>query len=245
MLRKRLVAPSVLTSLNLFLGFLSTIASSQERFVTASWLIILAGVFDMLDGKLARFTRSYSDFGVELDSLADVVSFGAAPAFLVYYAQLGHLGTFGTLVSVLPLVFGAIRLARFNVHLGGFEKGNYEGMPIPSQAACLAAYLIFCDALWGGPRFPAVTFILVVFLSVMMVSTVEFEAMPKFSLRQGRKNTVHMALFLVGVTIVLVQPSVTLFPLTLIYIFLQLFRAIAEHLRETEEDSVADVRLLK
>lgn len=245
MLRKRLLAPSVLTSLNLFLGFLSTIASSQERFVTAAWLIILAGVFDLLDGKLARFTKGYSDFGVELDSLADVVSFGAAPAFLVYYAQLSHLGTFGTLVSVLPLLFGAIRLARFNVHLSSFEKGNYEGMPIPSQAACLASYLIFCDALWDGPRFPAVTLILVVFLSIMMVSTVEFEAMPKFSVRQGRRNTVHMALFLLGVTIVLVRPALTLFPLTLIYIFIQLFRAIVEHLRETEEDPVADVQLLE
>lgn len=243
MLRKRLLAPSVLTCLNLFLGFLSAIASSQERFVTAAWLIILAGVFDMLDGKLARFTKSYSDFGVELDSLADVVSFGAAPAFLVYYAQLSHLGPIGTIISVLPLVFGAIRLARFNVHLSGFEKGNFEGMPIPSQAICLASYFIFCYALWDGPRFPAITLILVVFLSILMVSTIEFEAMPKFSLRQGRKNTVHMALFLFGVTIVVLWPSPTLFPLALIYIFGQLFRAIIERLRETEEESVADVSL--
>lgn len=245
MLRKRLLAPSILTCLNLFLGFLSILASSQERFVTAAWLIILAAVFDMLDGKVARFTKSYSEFGVELDSLADVVSFGAAPAFLVYFSQLGHLGPFGTLVSVLPLVFGAIRLARFNVHLSGFEKGNFEGMPIPSQATCLASYLMFCDALWDGPRFPAVMVILVVLLSIMMVSTIEFETMPKFSLRKGRKNTVQMTLFLVGISVVLLRPSLMLFPLTLLYIFVQLTRAVIRHAREQQEEPVTDVGLFE
>lgn len=245
MLRKRLLAPSILTCLNLFLGFLSILASSQERFVTAAWLILLAAVFDMLDGKVARYTKSYSDFGVELDSLADVVSFGAAPSFLVYFSLLSHLGPFGTLISVLPLIFGAIRLARFNVHLSGFEKGNFEGMPIPSQATCLASYLMFCDALWDGPRFPAVMVILVIFLSIMMVSTVEFETMPKFSLRKGRKNTVQITLFLIGLSVVVVWPSLTLFPLTLLYIFVQLARAVVRHAREHDEEPVADVSLFE
>jgi len=245
MLRKRLLAPSILTCLNMFAGFLSIIASTKEQFVTACWLIILAAVFDMLDGKVARFTKSYSDFGVELDSLADVVSFGAAPAFLVYFAQLNDLGAIGTIASVLPLVFGAIRLARFNVHLSSFEKGNFEGMPIPSQASCLASYMIFSHELWDGPRFPAVTFMLVVFLAVLMVSTVEFETMPKFSLRKGRKNTVLMSMFLLGLAIVIVQPKLMLFPLTLLYILVQLVRAIIKHAREEDDDSVADVSLLK
>ncbi len=260
MVRKRMLAPSILTCLNLFLGFLSILASSQERFVTAAWLILLAAVFDMLDGKVARATKSYSEFGVELDSLADVVSFGAAPAFLVYFAKLKelapitidldyfgpiHLGSIGTIISVLPLVFGAIRLARFNVHLSGFEKGNFEGMPIPSQATCLASYLMFCDALWDGPRFPVVMVILVIFLSIMMVSTVEFETMPKFSLRKGRKNTVQMTLFLICIIIVARWPSLTLFPLTLLYIFSQLIRAVVRHAREHDEEPVADVSLFE
>jgi CDP-diacylglycerol--serine O-phosphatidyltransferase len=229
----------------MFLGFLSILASSQEQFVKAAWLIILAAVFDMLDGKVARYTKSYSKFGVELDSLADVVSFGAAPAFLVYFAQLRHLGPIGTIISVLPLVFGAIRLARFNVHLSGFEKGNFEGMPIPSQAICLASYLMFCDALWEGPRFPAVLATLVIFLSIMMVSTVEFETMPKFSLRKGRKNTVLMSMFLLGLAIAVAGRSLTLFPLTLLYIFVQLARAVVRNLRENDEEPVADVSLFE
>jgi CDP-diacylglycerol--serine O-phosphatidyltransferase len=229
----------------MFVGFLAILATTKGQFVTASWLIILAAVFDMLDGKVARYTKSYSDFGVELDSLADVVSFGAAPAFLVYFAQLNDLGAIGTIVSVFPLVFGAIRLARFNVHLSSFEKGNFEGMPIPSQATCLASYMIFCDALWGGPRFLAVVFMLVIFLSVLMVSTVEFESMPKFSLHKGRKNTVLMSLLLLGLAIVAVEPSLTLFPLTLLFILIQLVRAIVRRLREEEDDTVADVRLLE
>jgi CDP-diacylglycerol--serine O-phosphatidyltransferase len=227
------------------LGFLSILASSQERFVTAAWLIFLAAVFDMLDGKVARFTKSYSEFGVELDSLADVVSFGAAPSFLVYFSLLGHLGPFGTLISVLPLVFGAIRLARFNVHLSGFEKGNFEGMPIPSQATSIASYILFCDALWDGPRYPAVMVILVVFLSIMMVSTVEFETLPKFSFHKGRKNTVLMMLFVACLGIVVVRPSLTLFPLTLLYVFVQLARAVMRHARENQEDPVADVSLFE
>ena len=131
----RAVVPSLFTTLNIFCGFLSILSVAQGHFQTAAWFIILAAIFDSLDGVMARITRSSSQFGVELDSLADVVSFGAAPSFMVYQAHLYTLGNWGIIIAALPVVFGAIRLARFNVQLVGFNKDYFNGLPIPMHAS--------------------------------------------------------------------------------------------------------------
>jgi CDP-diacylglycerol--serine O-phosphatidyltransferase len=242
MIRKRLFAPNLFTIFNLFLGFLAIIFSTQERFVTAAWLIIIASVCDMLDGKIARATRSYSQFGIEFDSLADVVSFGAAPAILLFLAQLGALGTFGAIISFVPLAAGAIRLARFNTHTQGFTKSRFfEGMPIPAAATLICSYVLFSDYHWEGLRFPAFTVLLVLMASVLMVSTMDFEGMPKFSFRGGRRNTVLMLLFVTSTVLVLMNPGKVMFPLALIYILVQLSRAVMHHLRPEEEAPLPDV----
>src|SRR5258707_1365475 len=103
----RAVVPSLFTVLNIFCGFLSLLATTRGDFDTAAWFIIVAGVFDVLDGAMARITKSFSDFGVELDSLCDVVSFGVAPSFLVYNLSLHSLNGMGMLISAMPMVFGA------------------------------------------------------------------------------------------------------------------------------------------
>ncbi|MEK6565926.1 MAG: CDP-diacylglycerol--serine O-phosphatidyltransferase, partial [Bacteroidota bacterium] len=108
----RAVVPSLFTVLNIFCGFLAIIYISRGRIEMAIWFILLAAAFDSFDGIMARITRSSSQFGVELDSLADVVSFGAAPAFMIYQAHLQTMENWGIIVSSMPLVFGAIRLAR-------------------------------------------------------------------------------------------------------------------------------------
>ena len=127
MFPKRVLAPGFLTSMNLFLGFYAIISSSKGDFVTASWLIILAAVFDAFDGKVARATKSMSRFGVEFDSLADAISFGLAPSFLLYQIHLNKMGPAGLIISFFPLIFGTIRLARFNVGVSGPEKINFKG----------------------------------------------------------------------------------------------------------------------
>jgi CDP-diacylglycerol--serine O-phosphatidyltransferase len=244
MIRKQLVAPNLFTIFNLFLGFLAIVFSTQERFVVAAWLIIIASVCDMLDGKIARATRGFSNFGIEFDSLADVVSFGAAPAIMMYLAQLQQLGVFGLVISFTPLAAGAIRLARFNTHTSGFAKSRFfEGMPIPAAASLLCSYVLFSYHNLDGMRVPGITVVLMLMASVLMVSTIEFDAMPYFSFRRGRKNTVLMLLFVVATIGVLKYPGVMMFPLAMLYIFVQLSRAVINHLRPDEEEPLPDVSI--
>jgi CDP-diacylglycerol--serine O-phosphatidyltransferase len=244
MIRKQLVAPNLFTIFNLFLGFLAIVFSTQGRFSAAAWLIIIAAVCDVLDGKIARATRGYSNFGVEFDSLADVVSFGAAPAIMIYLAQLQHLGVFGLVISFTPLAAGAIRLARFNTHVSGFTKSRFfEGMPIPTAATLLCSYVLFSFHNLDGMRVPGVTVALVFMAAVLMVSTIEFESMPYFSFRRGRKNTVLMLLVVASTIVVLKYPGLMMFPMAMLYIFVQLSRAVINHLRPEEEEPLPDVSI--
>lgn len=226
MFPKRMLAPGFLTVLNLFLGFNAVILVAAQNYVTASWLIILAGIFDAFDGKVARATKSYSEFGIEFDSLADVLSFGVAPSFLVYQVHLNKMGPAGLVISFFPLVFGAIRLARFNVHISGFEKGSYEGLPIPAAAATLASFVIFNYHFWDEMWMPSLILPLVIILSLLMVSTLEFDPLPNFSFRHGRKNNVMLAILLGGVTLVIFFPQEALFPLALAYIVYSIARGL-------------------
>ncbi len=235
MFPKRLLAPGFLTVMNLFLGFYSVILSANENFMMASWLIILAAIFDAFDGKVARVTKSFSQFGVEFDSLADVVSFGVAPSFLIYRVHMHNMGPAGLFLSFFPLVFGAIRLARFNVHLTGFEKGNFEGLPIPAAAATLASFVTFNYYLWKELWIPSLILPLVVLVSLLMVSTIEFDALPKFSFTHGRKNNVLLTCLLVGVVLVVFFPNQVLFPLAFVYILYSTVRALFQYSRNPQD----------
>jgi CDP-diacylglycerol--serine O-phosphatidyltransferase len=202
-------------------------------------------VCDYLDGKIARATTSFSKFGIEFDSLADVVSFGVAPTMLIYCAQLREHEPVGLIASFLPLAAGAIRLARFNSSLSGFEKHNYTGMPIPTSAGLICSYIIFSHQLWEEMRLPALSIILVVATAVLMVSSIEFEAMPKFSFRRGRRNTMLFVLVALCLTTLAFFPAEVLFPLAAGYILSQLGRALFHYLRDDEEESVPDVSVSK
>ncbi len=137
------ILPNLLTTGNLFFGFFSIIKSLQGQFGWAAVAILLAGIFDILDGRVARMTHSSSEFGVQYDSLCDLVSFGLAPAFLMFQYGLHELGRLGWMVSFIFLACGALRLARFNVFSAiGQATGDFIGLPIP-----LAAYNIACFVL--------------------------------------------------------------------------------------------------
>jgi CDP-diacylglycerol--serine O-phosphatidyltransferase len=182
----RAVVPSLFTTLNIFCGFMSFVNATDGKFQVAAWFIILAAIFDSLDGVMARITRSSSQFGVELDSLADVVSFGAAPSFLAYQSYLREFGSVGILISSLPLIFGAIRLARFNVQLVGFDKEHFKGLPIPMQAMTLCAFVLqnytegYGYVGWSKDLLAP----LVIGLSLLMVSRIKYDTLPKLS-RKG------------------------------------------------------------
>src|SRR3989337_3829126 len=128
------VIPNLFTAMNMFCGFLSIITASNGNYNYAAWLIIVAAIFDGLDGIVARLTKSSSELGVELDSLSDIVSFGCAPPFLMYSTYLYNFVHIGIILSSLPLIAGGFRLARFNVQLVGFEKSFFIGLPIPTAA---------------------------------------------------------------------------------------------------------------
>lgn len=243
----RAVVPSLFTVLNVFCGLLSILHSSRGEIELGAWFIILAGVFDTFDGIMARITRSSSQFGVELDSLADVVSFGAAPSVLVYFGLLHSLNSVGLLISAMPLVFGAIRLARFNVQLVGFEKDSFKGLPIPACAITICAFFLefYSEGYrleeWSRNTLPP----LVIILSLLMVSGVKYETLPKFSKKGFRAHPWRVAFFSVGGLAILLSRGRLFFPVLIAFIGFGILRAVFEFVkrlmgrmdREPEEDS--------
>lgn len=201
----RAAVPSFFTLMNLFSGYLAIVQIHEGNFTYACWLIVLAGFFDAMDGMVARMANGESLFGVELDSLADVVSFGAAPAFLVYNYGLHVFGELGLVVSALPAICGAVRLARFNLAFEGEKKDHFDGLPIPGQAIALVAVVLNYDAVAVLRPATATEFAplvpIVIVLSGLMVSSVQFDAIPKPTAQYFRTHP-RMALAF-GVALVL------------------------------------------
>jgi CDP-diacylglycerol--serine O-phosphatidyltransferase len=227
----RTFVPSLFTAFNIFCGFLSIIFASQGRFNIAAWAIIVAAVFDSLDGIMARMTRSSSQFGVELDSLADVVSFGVAPSFMVYQVYLSTIEPWGILIAALPVVLGAVRLARFNVQLIGFDKEYFKGLPIPMQAITICAFILQFgyDKISGDSLAGIELIVLVVVLSLLMVSHVKYDTMPKLSKLQLKSHPYKFIIifiaFLVLVFSKLLLDNNYLFLMLMLYIVFGLIRA--------------------
>ncbi len=137
--------PNLFTASSIFVGVISLVEGSKGHFVQAAWLILLTLLFDGLDGRIARLTHTASRFGVEFDSLADIISFGIAPAMLLYFYVGQHHGKFGILLSALYVIFGAVRLARFNVTTARNDPNVFIGLPIPTAAVALATSLLFLE----------------------------------------------------------------------------------------------------
>jgi CDP-diacylglycerol--serine O-phosphatidyltransferase len=200
--------PSFFTLLNLFCGFLALTQVWEGGFMLACWLIVLAGFFDLLDGMMARLTNAVSPFGVELDSLSDVVSFGIAPSFLVYVYSLNAFEPLGLIVSALPALCGAVRLARYNMSFDGEKKDYFEGLPIPVQAVTVVALILTAETVTWGPLLAQVQVLVpvVIILSALMVSSINFDALPRPTVAYIRARPKKMlAYVLAGVLIVGLQ----------------------------------------
>ena len=178
----RVAVPSFFTLMNLLCGFLALTQVLEGAFVMTCWLIVLAGFFDLLDGMLARLTDADSTFGVQLDSLSDVVSFGVAPSFLVYAYALDTFGPLGMIVSALPALCGSVRLARYNVNSETDDKEGFEGLPIPGQAIAIVALILAAEnSEWGAYLALdslQVLLPIVVVLSGLMLSSIRFDSIP-------------------------------------------------------------------
>ncbi|HUI11515.1 MAG TPA: CDP-diacylglycerol--serine O-phosphatidyltransferase [Bacteroidota bacterium] len=229
----RAVVPSLFTVLNMFCGFLSLIHSSAGDYISASWFIILAAGFDAFDGIMARITKSSSEFGVQIDSLSDVVSFGAAPAFLVYRLNLASLGSVGVLLSSLVMIFGGLRLARFNVQLTGFDKEYFTGLPIPASAITLASFTLNFYPQGGvlDPTAAALLPYIVVALSLLMVSKVRYDTLPRVSRRAIRREPWKFLFAVLAVIVVVVTGGSAVFPLLLLFIALGIVRYLVAMVR--------------
>lgn len=204
------ILPNACTSMNLFCGYLSIVMTSQGEFLLAGWLILIANIFDILDGRLARLTSVSSRFGAELDSLADLVSFGVAPAFLVYTRYLEHDKFWGLIVSGIFMLCGALRLARFNITPHS-RQDVFEGLPIPAGAGILATMTIYELQFFNFLKIPSMVIPAVVLVtSFLMVSKIEYPAMKKTPQTSGKRKLM-VVLLLVAL---FVNPPMTLFFIT-------------------------------
>jgi CDP-diacylglycerol--serine O-phosphatidyltransferase len=241
--------PNLMTITNLFLGFVAILLVFDGRVITAAWMIIAAGVLDALDGKLARFISTPTLFGMELDSLADLLSFGVAPAILLYINYFQQLGGLGILLGFSPILFCAVRLAKYNITTTlPDEHIVFHGLPTPVQASILVSYVIFNYAAWGHLKYGFVLTPLVIMSSLLMVSPIPYDAFPRLSFRGPRSNKIKLSLLLVGLILVLYKPSLMFFLVVTVYVVGGGFKGLyqmkfrpqdLEELKEIEDESWA------
>lgn len=218
------IIPNLFTAINMFCGFLSILSASEGNFNYAAWLIFIAAIFDALDGMVARLTNSSSELGVELDSLSDIVSFGAAPSFLLYKTYFYSLGTWGIIISALPLIAGGFRLARFNIQLVGFSKSFFLGLPIPSSALTIASFVLaFYNDEFPKPISDFITPLILV-LSFLMVSNIRYETLPTISLKSIKEKPYHFIFLIIAVILVAMMYTKGLFLAFVFMIVIGIFR---------------------
>jgi len=212
------IIPSLLTAANLFCGFYAIVSVLKSDYVTAAIAILIAMLFDGFDGKIARLTNSTSRFGVEFDSLSDLVSFGVAPGLLIYTWALNGYGKIGWLAVFLFVVCGAMRLARFNVQTSVSDSKYFLGLPIPAAAGLVATTVIFDDHIleMGKEVRPIVVLVMTYLLAYLMVSTIKYRSFKDVHLGERKPLSALVAAVLLLIVIV-AQPQIMLFVLFVLY----------------------------
>lgn len=189
------IFPNLFTAASAFLGVISVIASANGQFENAAIYILLSLIFDGLDGRVARMTNATSKFGAEFDSLADIVAFGVAPAMLFYFT-VGHMyGKLGSLLCAMYVVFGAIRLARFNVMIGSVEPSVFIGVPIPTAAVVVAMWILVYKEHAILQGFEWIMLIGLGTLSFLMVSNIRYPSFKKVDFKKA--NVIRILIYLV------------------------------------------------
>ena len=223
------VLPNLFTTLNLFCGFYAVIAAIRGSYVAASISILIAVLFDALDGKIARVTKTTSRFGVEYDSLADLISFGLAPGLMIYLWALKPLGRIGWLAAFLFMACGALRLARFNTQVSSISSDYFVGLPIPAAAGMNAVtVLIYHKFSLSAESNPVLILILLYALSFLMVSTIKYNSFKKPEFFRKMKFNVLVAFMLIFIFIA-AQPSIALFLFGVAYVGSGPFNLLKHH----------------
>lgn len=175
--------PNLFTAASIFTGFYAIALALEHQFSAAAWFTFLALIFDGLDGRVARMTNTASHFGVEFDSLADIVAFGVAPAFLLYLYAGEAYGRLGIVVSALFIIFGAVRLARFNVTTSRIEPSVFIGLPIPTAAIMISIAILLLEHYPVYSELKVFILPLAVILAVLMVSNIRYPSFKKMNLK--------------------------------------------------------------
>jgi len=213
------ILPNLLTTGNLLCGFWAIISVFQEQFYYAAVAILLASVFDAFDGKVAKLSRATSKFGMQYDSLADLVSFGIAPALLAFSWALRPYGKFGWLAAFTFVACGAIRLARYNVMASSGETKYFKGVPIPVAAAMIAlTILLYLRLVETGWIKDIVILVMIYVLAFLMVSNIRYFSFKELGLAK-RKPISSFVFVVLSLIVIVMEPVVVLSAFVLFYVF--------------------------
>ncbi len=215
------VFPGIFTMGNLVCGFIAIISVSQNEILIGSHFILLAAFLDILDGKVARLAGVTSNFGVELDSLADFTSFGIAPAFLVHSIKLQGMGQWGWIIGVVYIMAASYRLARYNLLAQSDEKQNFLGLPVPAAGLGLVTFVIFSSEVWGSFQYTEYLVGMVILFAALMVSQIEYDVFPD---RPTRADLPKIGIVVIAAIGAFVNYKLVLFPLIGLYILYGLYR---------------------
>lgn len=242
-----LIFPNLFTTGNLFCGFYAIVASLKGNYYFAAYSIMAAALFDMMDGRVARWVKGVSHFGKEYDSLADLVSFGVAPAIFVYLWALSSFPRLGWLASFLFVACGALRLARFNVISNKTDPGYFIGLPIPAAATIVAtSYLFFRELHLSTSRNPLLL-LMVFFMASLMVSTLKYKSYKKPYWLIKSEFFSNMVFLLLILIIVAINPEVLIFSLLMLYVVQGLVMNAVEQLlklrkKPSQEEVLTDAK---
>ncbi len=206
--------PNILTTFGLFAGFLAIILATNEQYSEAAIAIFIAMLWDGLDGRVARLTNTQSEFGEQYDSMADMVSFGVAPALLMYFYLLKDLGKLGWIVVFVYVAAGALRLARFNTQIGVKDKRYFQGLPSPAAAALIAGFVWSREIIWAGALneqyLVMSAWIIVVSAGILMVSNVRYYSFKDINFK-GRSSFKLLLIATLILVVISLWPSAILF----------------------------------
>ncbi len=210
------ILPNLFTALNIGCGFFAIIFAFKGQFYQACLAIGIGAIFDLFDGKVARWTGTQSAFGEQFDSLSDLISFGLAPALIFYIRFLSESGRAGIILAFIYLLCGALRLARFNVNLDKVSSDYFQGLPIPGAALALISFILFSlETQLLQNRILCMLYI--GFYAILMISTLPFFSLKKTSWISKHKKKVFILILLVAASI-LVYEEVMLFGLMNLYV---------------------------
>ncbi|MBN2059961.1 MAG: CDP-diacylglycerol--serine O-phosphatidyltransferase [Deltaproteobacteria bacterium] len=212
------ILPNLFTSASLFGGFYAIIAAIQGRYESAAIAVIVSSVFDGLDGRIARATGTTSNFGVEYDSLSDLIAFGVAPAILAFLWALEPFGRLGWLAAFMYVICGALRLARFNVEKKIVPSSYFKGLPIPAAACFISSLILFSTAIKGFTDNRHILIIFMIYiLSFLMVSSLHYPSFKEFNIRNQKPFNVLVSIILI-LMVIAYKPKILLFLIMTAYV---------------------------